>query len=443
VPAISMQEVFDNYLNYLRAEQNASENTVRIYTEDLMGNYARGEEKGFFQFLRQKGVRSLRDVDRDILREYVGWLMERGIAKRSIARKLSAIRSFYRYLLREGMVQESPLSLSHSRGKRMDSFSLKLDRRIPEFLSLDEIKKLLEESGAANPLILCDLALSRLINLTGMKIYQLVKLNVNDVNTEGSEIYVRNNELKEPLSWTDKSTADALNLYLNEGRPRLLRGKQSDILFLNHKGEPFQANNVKKTIEKLPKTSNISKADELRNEAIYELFYASGLRVSELVSLDIGQVNLETREIRVWGKGSKERITLMGVPAAAAIKNYLDNGRPQLAGKKTANALFLNNDGGRLTVRSVQRILATLAIRAGLEKNVHPHMLRHTFATHLLNGGADLRVVQELLGHADLSSTQIYTHVTKEQAKKIYLSSHPMAKEGKNDDDSEQGAKIT
>ena len=112
-------------------------------------------------------------------------------------------------------------------------------------------------------------------------------------------------------------------------------------------------------------------------------------------------------------------------------------------GKKTANALFLNNDGGRLTVRSVQRILAALAIRAGLEKNVHPHMLRHTFATHLLNGGADLRVVQELLGHADLSSTQIYTHVTKEQAKKIYLSSHPMAKEGKNDDDSEQGAKIT
>jgi integrase/recombinase XerC len=165
--------------------------------------------------------------------------------------------------------------------------------------------------------------------------------------------------------------------------------------------------------------------------------------VSELVSLDIGQVNLETREIRVRGKGSKERITLMGVPAAAAIKNYLGNGRPQLAGKKTANALFLNNAGGRLTARSVQRILAALAIRAGLKKNVHPHMLRHTFATHLLNGGADLRVVQELLGHADLSSTQIYTHVTKEQAKKIYLSSHPMAKEGKNDDDSKQGAKIT
>jgi len=122
-------------------------------------------------------------------------------------------------------------------------------------------------------------------------------------------------------------------------------------------------------------------------------------------------------------------MTLMGVPAAAAIRKYIDEGRNRLAAKNTRDALFLNNDGGRLTARSVQRILADLALQAGIKKNVHPHILRHTFATHLLNGGADLRVVQELLGHADLSSTQIYTHVTKEQAKKIYLSSHPMAKE--------------
>ncbi len=333
--ATSMQEVFDNYVNYLRAEQNASENTVRIYTGDLLGNYAVGEEKGFFQFLKQKGVRSLRDVDRDALREYVGWLMELGIAKRSIARKLSAIRSFYRYLMREDMVESAPISLSRGRGKRMDSFSLKLDKPIPEFLNLDEINKLLEVPDLTNPL-------------------------------------------------------------------------------------------------------------GLRDKAFLELLYASGLRVGELVSLDIHSVNLETREIRVIGKGSKERVTLMGVPAREAIKNYIDNARPQLSGKKTTNALFLNNDGGRLTARSVERILADLAQRAGIKKNVHPHMLRHTFATHLLNGGADLRVVQELLGHADLSSTQIYTHVTKEQARKIYLASHPMAKEkGDNDDDSKQGAKIT
>lgn len=316
-----MQEVFDNYVNYLRAEQNVSDNTVRIYTGDLMGNFAVGEEKGFFQFLKQKGVRSLRDVDRDMLREYVGWLMDLGIAKRSIARKLSAVRSFYRYLLREGIIQSEnvPISLKRTRGKRYDSFSLKLDKRIPDFLTQEEINRLLEAPDVASPL-------------------------------------------------------------------------------------------------------------GLRDKAFLELFYASGLRVSELVSLDIHNVNFETREIRVIGKGSKERITLMGVPAAMAIRKYIDNGRNQLAGEHSRDALFLNNDGGRLTARSVQRILAGLALQAGIKKKVHPHMLRHTFATHLLNGGADLRVVQELLGHADLSSTQIYTHVTKEHARKIYLSSHPMAK---------------
>jgi len=327
-----MQEVFDSYVNYLRAEQNASENTVRIYTGDLMGNYAVGEEKGFFQFLKQKGIRSLRDVDRDTLRGYVGWLMDLGIAKRSIARKLSAVRSFYRYLLREDIIQSAPISLSHGRGKRMDSFSLKLDKRIPEFLNQEEMNRLLEAPDVASPL-------------------------------------------------------------------------------------------------------------GLRDKAFLELFYASGLRVSELVSLDIHNINFETREIRVIGKGTKERVTLMGVPAAVAIRQYIDNGRSRLAGAQSREALFLNNDGGRLTARSVQRILASLALQAGIKKNVHPHMLRHTFATHLLNGGADLRVVQELLGHADLSSTQIYTHVTKEQAKKIYLSSHPMAhQEVKKDVDSAQNS---
>lgn len=425
-----MQEVFDSYVNYLRAEQNVSDNTVRIYTGDLMGNFAVGEEKGFFQFLKQKGVRSLRDVDRDMLREYVGWLMDLGIAKRSIARKLSAVRSFYRYLLREGIIQSEnvPISLKRTRGKRYDSFSLKLDKRLPGFLTPEEIKRLLDECCVSNPLVLCDKAVSQLMILSKMNISQIVNLTVDDVSIDGCVIHIKSKECKEPVSMVDKSTADLLELYLREGRPRLLGEKQSDFLFLNHKGKPFQANNEKIAIGNLPKTSQISKSIELRNTAMFELFYASGLRVSELVSLDIHNINFETREIRVIGKGAKERITLMGIPAAVAIRKYIDNGRNRLAGKNSREALFLNNDGGRLTARSVQRILANLALQAGIKKNVHPHMLRHTFATHLLNGGADLRVVQELLGHADLSSTQIYTHVTKEHAKKIYLSSHPMAK---------------
>jgi integrase/recombinase XerC len=165
-----------------------------------------------------------------------------------------------------------------------------------------------------------------------------------------------------------------------------------------------------------------------------ELIYASGLRVSELVNLNLEQVYLDSRELRVWGKGSKERAVLMGEPAASALNTYLSQGRPMLLGKRGGRALFLNRYGQRLTGRGAQKILGKYAHKAGIGKKVHPHLLRHTFATHLLDGGADLRVVQELLGHANLSSTQIYTHVTKSQAKKVYLSAHPMAKT----DDEEQ-----
>jgi integrase/recombinase XerC len=124
----------------------------------------------------------------------------------------------------------------------------------------------------------------------------------------------------------------------------------------------------------------------------------------------------------------------MGVPAAVAIREYLINGRPSLL-KRAENALFLNSRGNRLTIRWIQKLVHSYAKLVGLEKNVHPHVLRHTFATHMLDGGADLRVVQELLGHADLSSTQIYTHVTKQQARKVYLSAHPMASEKDTSDE--------
>jgi len=128
-------------------------------------------------------------------------------------------------------------------------------------------------------------------------------------------------------------------------------------------------------------------------------------------------------------------VVLIGKPAAEALSTYLSQGRPKLFGTKIrmTNALFINRYGERLVKRSVQRILRKYANIAGIDKRVHPHLLRHTFATHLLDGGADLRVVQELLGHADLSSTQIYTHVTKSQARKVYLSAHPMAREKGNE----------
>jgi integrase/recombinase XerC len=182
-------------------------------------------------------------------------------------------------------------------------------------------------------------------------------------------------------------------------------------------------------IERLLNAPDLSTPQGQRDRALLELLYASGLRVSEVVSLNLERIDLDTNEIRVWGKGSKERVVLMGKPAANALNIYLNQGRPNLLGKKGSSALFLNRYGGRLVERRVQRILEKYAKIAGIGKRVHPHMLRHTFATHLLDGGADLRVVQELLGHANLSSTQIYTHVTKSQARKVYLSAHPMAKE--------------
>jgi integrase/recombinase XerC len=291
-------EVFNKYIAFLEAEKNASPYTVRNYTRDLLG---------FFAFVTEKKIESLKDVNKLTLRAYLAHLMEQKYAKSSIARKLSAIRSFYRYLMREELVKASPAATT---------VSPKLDRRLPSFLTVDEAKRLVESPDIAQP----------------------------------------------------------------QGQ---------------------------------------------RDRALLELLYASGMRVSELVNLDLDQVNLATNELRVWGKGSKERVVLMGAPAARALIEYIHSGRTALLGGKKNNALFVNRYGARLLARRVQKIL--LIYSRNINKKVHPHILRHTFATHLLDGGADLKVVQELLGHADLSSTQIYTHVTRSHARRIYLAAHPMA----------------
>ncbi len=148
-----------------------------------------------------------------------------------------------------------------------------------------------------------------------------------------------------------------------------------------------------------------------------ELLYGGGLRISELVSLDLGQVNLADGSAIIHGKGSKERVVLFGEPAMLALERYLESGRPALlenGGRPgAAAALFLNRFGGRLTARSVQTLIKRHAMAAGIPVDVHPHLLRHSFATHLLDGGADLRIVQDLLGHSSANTTQIYTHVSQ------------------------------
>jgi len=301
-----MQEIFNKYVDYLRVERNASPYTVRNYTDALLK---------FFDYVKNKNIASLRDVNKQTLRGYLSYLMEEGFAKSSIARRLSAIRSFYRYLMREQLLEVSPAETT---------VSPRLDKRLPSFLTQVEVKRLIEAPDLATP----------------------------------------------------------------QGQ---------------------------------------------RDRALIEMLYASGLRVSELVSTDVKKLNLTTNEIRVWGKGSKERVVLIGQPAANALTEYIGNGRVTLLNGKTNDALFVNKYGERLPARRVQKILDKYGRVIG--KKVHPHMLRHTFATHLLDGGADLKVVQELLGHADLSSTQIYTHVTQNRARQIYLSAHPLA--GKKNDEKE------
>ncbi|MDX8359739.1 MULTISPECIES: site-specific tyrosine recombinase XerD [Bacillaceae] len=181
-------------------------------------------------------------------------------------------------------------------------------------------------------------------------------------------------------------------------------------------------------IEALLAIPSVTTSFGLRDKAMLELLYATGIRVSELTHLNMSDVHLTMGFIRCVGKGNKERIIPLGKLATDAIHNYINQGRGELASKKrTTEALFLNHHGNRLTRQGFWKILKNLAKKANIEKELTPHTLRHSFATHLLENGADLRAVQEMLGHADISTTQIYTHVTKARLKDVYNMYHPRA----------------
>jgi integrase/recombinase XerD len=180
--------------------------------------------------------------------------------------------------------------------------------------------------------------------------------------------------------------------------------------------------------ERLLEAANGTSPRDLRDRALAELLYGAGLRVSEAVGLDKASVDLDGRLVRALGKGGKERIVPLGRHAAESLRRYLARGRPYLD-KRHRRELFLNARGGALTRAGAFLILRTLAARAGLEpERIHPHLLRHSFATHLLEGGADLRSVQEMLGHADLATTELYTHVSDRRRRELYFQAHPHAR---------------
>jgi integrase/recombinase XerD len=178
----------------------------------------------------------------------------------------------------------------------------------------------------------------------------------------------------------------------------------------------------------LDQPSKLSTPESKRDRAMLELLYASGMRVSELVSLDVSNVNFNPGYVRCIGKGSKERLIPIYPKAVDRVRDYLENARPRLLRSDEENALFLNRCGERLTRQGLWQILKGYAREAGLGDAITPHTLRHSFATHMLNGGADLRLVQEMLGHANISTTQIYTHLTSEHIREVYQRSHPRAK---------------
>ena len=183
---------------------------------------------------------------------------------------------------------------------------------------------------------------------------------------------------------------------------------------------------VRKLIEQPAKTTT---PDAKRDRAMLELLYASGMRVSELISLNLGDVDINNCFVRCFGKGSKERMVPIYPQAAKIVDDYIREVRPLWAHRETEKALFLNQRGERLTRQGLWQILKNYAKDAGLDKQVTPHTLRHSFATHMLSGGADLRSVQELLGHANISTTQIYTHLTSEHVRNTYEKAHPRAKQ--------------
>lgn len=181
-------------------------------------------------------------------------------------------------------------------------------------------------------------------------------------------------------------------------------------------------------IDKMFQVIDVRQAYGKRNMAIIRVLYASGIRVSEVVGIKLKDINIDDRTIKIMGKGNKERMVVFGLHTKEALKDYIDNGRWQLD-KKNSDYLFLNKDGGVISTRYIRKIIDDIIIKAGIMYNVSPHMLRHTFATEMLNNGADLVSVRDLLGHASLNTTSIYTHVSDEMIRKVYNNSHPRAKE--------------
>ena len=255
------------------------------------------------------------------------------------------------------------------------------------------------------------------------------RLNFKTINYDNIIKY--NKYLKEEL----KLSASSLSRNLSTLRSFYNYLLSENIITSN----PFNLISSPKKASKLPNYMKYSEFEEMinscdetalgiRNRCLLEVLLSTGARIGELINIELDDIDLSNKEIKVLGKGNKERIVYLNNHAVESIKNYLNNSRSELLGNKKSNKLFINHIGGNLTTRGVRTILDNIITKSSLSIKVTPHMFRHTFATMLLNEGCDLKSVQELLGHVNMSTTQIYTHVTGEYIKNIYLHSHPRSK---------------
>lgn len=292
------------FIDYLQIEKNASPYTLKFYEQDITS---------FLQFAAREHVHDVTEIDPIVVRNYLTVLYKERLSRKTISRKLSSLRTFFKFLEREEITKQNPFV----------QVSLpKQEKKLPDFFYLEELSELFQ---------------------------------VNDLHT--------------PLGQ--------------------------------------------------------------RNQALLEILYATGIRVSECESLKLQQIDFQLNIVQVIGKGDKERIIPFGEFARAALYTYIHDGRNKLLATQETESeyVFLNARGRPLTARGIRYILNKMIEKTALTAKIHPHKFRHTFATHLVNEGADLRTVQELLGHENLATTQIYTHVTKDRLRHIYMNTHPRAKE--------------
>jgi len=289
-----------DYIYHLSVEKGLADNTLESYQRDL---------KKYVSFLQKNNVQCFKETSRKQITDYLNLQHENGLAPSSISRSLASLRSFYQFLLKEQVMQENPAT---------DLETPRMEKKLPHVLSFSDIELLLEQ-----PQTNCEIG--------------------------------------------------------------------------------------------------------MRDKAMLELIYATGIRVSELVSLNLNHANIKMGFLRCDGKGGKERMIPLGSVAIHCLQDYLARSRRKLLKNQDEKALFLNQHGKRLTRQGFWKILKKYVLRAGINADITPHTLRHSFATHLLENGADLRSVQEMLGHADISTTQIYTQLTRKKIKEVYDQAHPRA----------------